>query len=188
MLCIYFLQRGGDISRDNGFANICFIKCMAWSSKWEGKDTEFKNRLKHFRSAHVSKDLPQVSNWCWLEVRCGLCVASFQLLFTLFQNLARFSSLNLCINSCMYFKNVFCVSCVIYLSTPGLNESFVMKIAPMGIQPFFCSQIACEQIAEASNRFIIQNYWQFFMWVINGICKLFANISLKLLYIPWSAG
>lgn len=129
-----------------------FIWCMGWSSKRGKWHSQINSHPKHLLSDHVSEDLPQVKNWCWLEARCGLCVASFQLEYTLFQNMARvslcwiFELLLACISK------YFWVSFVIYLSTIEWvihNENCTNGIST----PF------CEQTAKASNRFIIQIYW-----------------------------
>lgn len=154
---------------------------MAWSSKREGNDTLNSKAFYVWscpRGLAPVEKLMLAGSQAW--VLCGPILATVHLVPKLGTSFSLYCFLHV-------FRNIFAYP-VIYLSTLGLNESFITKIAPMGFQPFFCLQIACEQIADTSNRFIIQKYWQFFIWVINRICKLFANISPKLLYIPCSVG
>lgn len=122
--------------------------------------SEFKSHPKHFLSGLVNQDLPQGRNWC-LEIWCFLCMAPFQVLFTLFQNL---SWVSLCWTFALLLACIWNIPCVLhyllgYSRTVVfiINDSFTNGISGL------CLQIVCTQIAEASNGFITLKYKQFFI-------------------------
>lgn len=129
---------------------------MPWSSRRGGNDTQIKSPPKHFLSGHVSEDLPQVRNWCWLEI-VGFVWPHFRYCSPYSETFyhTSLSSLNLlaCISEHL--------SCVIFLSTPRLNVLFIIKIAPMGFQLFFCFQIACEKLQKPPTDLLFKNIVNF---------------------------